>query len=138
MNEFRERIDKICEQQNALYEGLITSHPIETIFINLKDQYNISYNEENKNSNTFFLTYIFSHIFSVAESELLKILTLTNNLGWYPANIAYGNKLLNIVKWDKRQENFKNLILHDYTNLKFLFEPKYDTPAIKHERYLYH
>jgi hypothetical protein len=136
MNEFRKIINDICEEQGKLYEGLIVSHPIENAISVLRAKnYTTSYE---KGSNEFFVTVGFDDDLDIAEDELSELLSITNNLGWYPANMGYGKEFNNIIKWDRYQLNFELLIQQKHTKIKFLFEPKYDTRVLSHERYLYH
>lgn len=138
MNEFQKEIDELCQREYALYEGLITSYPIEHIKqILIRYGYDF-YPKEEKNINYFFIKYVFDQDKNIANKELNDLLTLINNFGWFPVNMGYGDNLAKILKWNKSKTNFYNLLKTNYNTIKFLFEPKYDTPAIIHEKFLYH
>jgi hypothetical protein len=144
MDEYRERIDKMFEEENLIYEGLITSHSLEDCIIILNNikyptkQKNKKYIvEQNADTNSFFLTHKFDNDY-YALDELLELLNLTNNLGWYPTNMTYGSNFKDVVKWDKKQSAIKLLFANDYRTIKFLFEPKFDVRATEYEARLYH
>ena len=73
----------------------------------------------------------------IALTELQKLLTTTNNLGWFPSLISsrkeHDHKE---AKWS--EENFKSFINQDFTEILFSFEAKFDIPVEKYPQYLYH
>ncbi|MFA5153622.1 MAG: hypothetical protein WC554_13745 [Clostridia bacterium] len=136
IDDYRKRIDEVFYKENIIYEGLITSHSLENcISVLSKNKYSV---KQNNDTNSFFLTYKFDNDYYYALEELLKLLAITNNLGWYPANMSHEPDFNDIIKWDKKQFTIKRLFARNYRTIKFLFEPKYDTPAITYESRLYH
>ena len=138
IDDYRKRINETFEREALIYEGLIQSHPLEnclTILARHEKKYIV---KQNSDTNSFFLTHTFDDNFDKAIKELSELITLTNNLGWYPCNLTYDPNFKDAIKWDKKQNNIKDLFLQGHRTIKFLFEPKFDTRAITFEKYLYH
>lgn len=136
MDSYKRKVERTFIKENMLYEGLIKSHPLEhCISILSKNKYSV---KQNSDANCFFLTHTFDNDYYSALIELTNLLSLTNNLGWYPTNMTYGPDFNDTIKWDKKQEAIKRLFINKYKTIKFLFEPKYDTQALSFEARLYH
>jgi hypothetical protein len=142
VNIITSEMEKIQDYENSLYEGLIKSVPKNSIRSLVEKKYKSNFDTE---GNNFFITYLFNNNIEIALEELEDLITLTNNLGWFPSNIGYGEQFLEFVRWDKEKRNFKSLIEKNYLSIKFSFEPKYDEidtniemADATHNRILYH
>jgi len=120
-----------------IYEGLIVSHPLYKVNLILKKDYTI---KSDYKTNTFSLRFQFSNSYTLAEYELKKLLKLTNNLGWFPANMSSYDNDGNFKQlvWDENLRNFAALIKKQFTNILFLFEAKYDIQVEDFPDILYH
>lgn len=112
------------KESAIMYEGLIFTHPLFKSFNIIKREgYKI---KVSKDSNTFNVKFL-------GDKKLWNdLLKLTNNLGWFPSYIWYGNK-----KYKYLKRLVDNLLIK---NIFFVirFEAKYDIEIDEIPKKLYH
>lgn len=129
------KIYELYKPEFKIYEGLILSHPLYKVVSILNKQYLLS--NINYQKNTFNLNLDFDVNLNYSIIQLNKLITLTNNLGWYPASISsknnesFINKIFDI-------NNFKEFIIKEFLNINFSFEAKYDILEENYPNILYH
>jgi len=117
--------------QNKLYEGLITTQPISSVFIYFNKKFNGNiklYKQSNDILNVNLTPFAFKqHLYN-------DIIQLMNNLGWFISNILYYSedkgKMLNTLNFDITKLNSNMVTLQ--------FEPKFDLLIDKLPKHIYH
>lgn len=115
---------KMYGDEDRLYEGLITTHPIEKA-VDVLDRR--GFNVADGQGMMFYIRID-------PDTDLDDLYKITNNLGYFPASVgAFKNKM---AKFD---ENELSSMLKSYNMAFVRFEAKYDYPIdIKGIKYLYH
>lgn len=117
---------------DELYEGLIMTHDIKTIESILLKKYDVKFFYD---KNIFTISHIFDKF--LYKKEVKEMLQLTNNLGWFPAQIVY--ELNNKQKFKRfSEENFLDIIESGVYEMNISFEAKYDIDLAEIPEELYH
>lgn len=130
-----------------IYEGLVKTIDIETsvdvLYKRFKDLkgFNI-----NSNKNNIFIgfnpTYVDSnlsnYVGNIQDNNIVEILKLANNLGYFPSNITYTSPEGDYNESKKySSSNLRKALQEEPKYIEFVFEKKFDN-VVTPPRYIYH